>query len=241
MVNLNIIKWAYSYVHIQAHWFNIHKPYIYRHIHYIHPIFTQHRNTESNSFTPICSLKIVDFFFSRFDFRGDQTHTHNAPSGPLDLFELLTCQVWPGVEEAHFYLGFSKVGLNSSTLRLTDLIPQCMTNMSVNPLVRCLFINLFCYLMPRLAYLFIYLILNPLVQNPLVHQYPLGLYYIITIIIYYLSVQDNCGVSRKFEFCDLKISDFGTWISGYPMASKTAKRDIPGLSIFYVYIHIFYI
>jgi hypothetical protein len=82
-------------------------------------------------FIPNGSLQIVELFF-RFDF-AVISHTHTTPSGPLDLFELLTCPVWPGVKEARFYLGFGKVGLKRLHLRIPDLMPQCMPNMSVNP------------------------------------------------------------------------------------------------------------
>ena len=52
-----------------------------------------------------------------------------------------------------------------------------------------------------LIYSFIYLILNPLVQTPKA--------FIIYSYYHYL-VFISAGVSRKFEFCDLKISDIGT-------------------------------
>ena len=85
-------------------------------------------------FIPNGPLQIDDHFFYRFDFAViSHTHTHTTPSGPLDLFELLTCPVWPGVKEARFYLGFGKVGLKRLHLRIPDLMPQCMPNMSVNP------------------------------------------------------------------------------------------------------------
>ena len=82
-------------------------------------------------FIPNGSLQILELFF-RSDF-AVISHTHTTPSGPLDLFELLTCPVWPGVKEARFYLGFGKVGLKRLHLRIPDLMPQCMPNMSVNP------------------------------------------------------------------------------------------------------------
>ena len=85
-------------------------------------------------FIPKGSLQIVELFLQiglRRDFT--HTHTHTTPSGPLDLFELLTCLVWPGVKEARCYLGFGKVGLKRLHLRIPDLMPQCMPNMSVNP------------------------------------------------------------------------------------------------------------
>ena len=53
-------------------------------------------------FIPNGSLQIVELFF-RFGFAViSHTHTHTTPSGPLDLFELLTCPVWPGVKETRF-------------------------------------------------------------------------------------------------------------------------------------------
>ena len=60
------------------------------------------------------SSQIVHFkllIFLQIWLRGDFTHTHTTPSGPLDLFEFLTCLVWPRVKDARCYLGFGKVGL----------------------------------------------------------------------------------------------------------------------------------
>ena len=84
--------------------------------------------------------------------------------------------------------------------------------LSEEPLVRCLFINIFCNLGPRLAYLFIYLFnIEPLSAEPLSASIPLRALYILLLFLLlfcYLSVQESCGTFRTIEGCNLKTNDF---------------------------------
>ena len=133
-----------------------------------------------NGSSQMVHFKLLIFFT---DLTSRWFHTHTPLRVVHSIFSS-SWHVWFGPESRKPVVTWDLVRSvwKGSTLRLPDLIPQGMTNMSVNPLcclmprlaylyiylfnieplseeplVRCLFINIFCYLMPRLVYLFIYL------------------------------------------------------------------------------------